>query len=548
MLKRIARELAFARHVPPRQLARRAALVVRRKAEARLRPALDAGDLRSAERPPLPLFAPRRGMAQRTADGWRLRFIGRTEEMPHTIEWKRSPDQLWRMNLHYMEYLEELADSDVEALIRQWTAANPPYARGSASDSWNAYAVSLRSVVWIQQLALRRERLDSAFLAEAEKSLAGQLRYLERHLETDVGGNHLIKNVKALAWASAYFDGAAAKRWRRKALRLLARELPLQILPDGMHFELSPAYHCQVLADLIEIRHALGSDPLNGALDEAIARAARAAADLAHPDGRIAQFGDAGLAMAYTPAECLAALGLEPEQHAVFTLGGYHGCRDRDCYFIADAGRIAPDQLPAHGHGDIGSFEWSVAGQRLVVDQGVYEYVAGPKRSASRSARSHNTLSVEGCDQAQFFGAFRVGARAGVTVTETSALEAGFGLEVRHDGFRHTGGGPIHLRRLQATPRHILIEDRLEGPPTTARVAILLHPDAAVQQIGASQMRVTCGKAAALVTGSAGLKTEAAVWWPDMGVECATVRIVMELQPGESAGRIELAAEAPDGR
>jgi hypothetical protein len=41
--------------------------------------------------------------------------------------------------------------------------------------------------------------------------VAEQLVFLERNLETDICGNHLIKNIKALIWASAYFTGPFAE-------------------------------------------------------------------------------------------------------------------------------------------------------------------------------------------------------------------------------------------------------------------------------------------------------------------------------------------------
>ena len=32
----------------------------------------------------------------------------------------------------------------------------------------------------------------------------------------------------------------------------LTAQLAMQVLPDGGHYERAPAYHCQVLADLID--------------------------------------------------------------------------------------------------------------------------------------------------------------------------------------------------------------------------------------------------------------------------------------------------------
>ena len=51
----------------------------------------------------------------------------------------------------------------------------------------------------------------------------------------------------------------AGGSWARQ---LLASELDEQVLADGMHYERSPAYHCQVLADLIDMRPWLEGDLL----------------------------------------------------------------------------------------------------------------------------------------------------------------------------------------------------------------------------------------------------------------------------------------------
>ena len=66
----------------------------------------------------------------------------------------------------------------------------------------------------MQQLARRGDRLPSTFRSEVEASLTEQIRFLVHNLETDILGNHLIKNVKALLWAGAFFSGAEAERWR----------------------------------------------------------------------------------------------------------------------------------------------------------------------------------------------------------------------------------------------------------------------------------------------------------------------------------------------
>jgi uncharacterized heparinase superfamily protein len=555
-LARARRTAAFARHVPARQIVARLALELRRRASLRLRPALDPGSLTRSDSPPRPIFPARSGMIAPAAPGWRFEFLGRAITTSEAVDWALpgpgAANQLWRMNLHYMEYLEELDAAEGLGLIGRWIAANPPWQPGYWRDSWNSYTVSLRVVVWMQRLAEWRGDSDDKVI----RSLASQLLFLERNLERDLGGNHLIKNIKALAWGSAFFSGPAADRWRKRAVALLAAELPRQILADGVHYERSPSYHAQVFADLLETRHALGGDPLEGALEQALERMASVVALLAHPDGGPAAFNDAGLTMAYAPADCIHAycklLGRDaPAIQGAFALrsAGYFGSHGATLSLIADMGRIGPDDLPAHAHADIGSFELSVGGARMVVDQGVYEYVAGPKREASRSAASHNCLSIIGSEPAEFFGAFRCGRRPDISLIEAeTGPDGGLILCGEHDGYRHLKGSPRVRRRIVIDGPNITIEDRI-GAQTghAARVAMLLHPECSIE-IDHCRAMIRRGEASIAVTASQPLAVEPAVWWPDMGREIATRRLVLTLGPNCLVSSLELEAfVGPDG-
>jgi uncharacterized heparinase superfamily protein len=542
-IARTRQNLAFARYIPLTKLARRAELSLRRRIGDRLphRPEAARGIARSPL-PPRAVFPPREALAPESSGGrLRFTFLNRTIEMaPSRIDWQApgpgAANQLWRMNLHYMEYLEGLDDKSWAQLVADWIRVNPKGKKGAWRDAWNSYALSLRVTVWLQELA-RREAELAAAIAAAEASAASQLRFLERNLETDLGGNHLIKNIKTLLWASIYFEGDDAERWRRIGLQLLSKELQKQILSDGMHCERSASYHAQVFADLLECRHALDRDPLGGALDETLRRMAQVTADLTHPDGGPVLFNDAGLTMAYSSADCLDVYERiyrrRPEPRRVFALeaAGYYGLRAGAVYMVADCGRIAPDDLPAHGHGDVLSFELSIAGRRVIVDQGVFEYSAGEKRQRARSASSHNTLCFEGADQAEFFGAFRCGRRPDVRVLNYEARADGFALEGTHNGFQNLTGEPRPVRRFDVTPRRIAIHDRIDGRAAQAlRIGFLLHPEIEAEAEG-RVATLKSGCAAIKVTSSEPISIEPAVWWPDMGTELKTSRLVIRLAP-----------------
>ena len=529
----LRRSIAFARHVPPRQALRRLALSARRAWRDQLGAKTARVDAAPAPDPPTPIFGPRSGMIESTPRGLVFTFLGRAVTMaPSAIDWdapSRDPEhQLWRMHLHYMEYLEEVGDTLLAALIDDWIRANPSVRAGAWKDSWNAYALSIRTVVWMQQLALRGGRIAQSTRALAVASLAAQLANLESELETDIGGNHLIKNLKALLWGSAFFRGADAQRWRRAGLRLLSVALEGQILSDGVHFERSPSYHAQVFADLLECRHVLGPENTPPELDARLRAIAQAIADLAHPDGLVAQFNDAGLHMAYAPRTCLDAFSLllgerpAPRTSFAFPEAGYFGLRSGNTFFVADCGRIGPDALPAHAHGDALSFEWSVAGERLIVDPGVFEYIAGPRRAAARSAATHNTLCYDGLDQAEFFGAFRCGRRPKVTVLAFDADDFHLVLKGTHNGF---GAAARHERQFEVEPGRLRIVDVFDPPcGRPARLGFLLHPEAVVGRAG-DRLLIVRGRARVEMRCDATITVEDAVWWPDMGVERPTRRV-----------------------
>jgi uncharacterized heparinase superfamily protein len=549
-LARIGQRLAFARHVPPRRIARRLSLDVKRRVLVKVarRELAEIGPLARAETPPQAVMAPRSGRIRHAGDGLELTFLNRSRALAFPIPWRIASgdrrDQLWSMSLHYMEYLEEADDATFVRLVEDWLGHNPPYRPDYWRDAWNSYALSLRVVVWMQQIA-RRPDLPALLQQRMQRSIAGQLGFLERNLETDLGGNHLVKNVKALVWGSAFFAGPEAERWRSLGLGLLDEVLREQVLADGVHEERSASYHAQVFVDLMECRAALGRDPLGDCLDRALASMAYVTANLAHGDGGPVLFNDSGLSMSYPPAQCLEAyrqltgVAVGPQPVFAYPSAGYFGRRSGGDSFIADCGPIAPDALPAHGHGDVLSFEWSVEGRRIIVDQGVYEYVAGPRRAAARSAASHNTVAIEGSDQAEFFGDFRVGRRPRATIGQWWARADGFVLEGFHDGFVQLSGGPVHTRTFDVSHDRILIVDRLSGRAEGAvRQGLLLHPDVKATCEGRS-VRLASGTVEIEIVSEVELAVEPAVWWPNLGVELATSRLVAAWPAGCERASLE---------
>lgn len=539
----LARRLHFARHTKPGQIWARLRLISKRKILQLLGRHREFVAPPLAPDPPLPVFAPRGIASAGVADLVGLPYRIEPPIAWHARELERGT-RLAKLNLHYMEYLEDLDDDAFAAVVSDWIAANPRYRRGYWLDNWNSYALSIRAVVWMQQLAARAGRLAPEFVEAAAASLAGQLAFLMRNIEKDIGGNHLIKNIKALIWAGRFFAGPEAARWRERGLALLRPALAEQILADGFHYERSPAYHGQVFADLLEIHHVLGPDA--ALLTPRLRDMAQIVADTSHGDGLCALFNDGGLHMTYRPAELLRVHGgsAAPRSRFSFPDGGLHGARIGKACLIVDCGAMGPDQLMAHAHGDTLSFELSWGRQRLIVDPGVNEYNMGERRAYSRATCAHNTVAIDGRDQADFFASFRVGRRGRGRVLSAQVDPAlPFALSGTHDGYAHLPGAPSHERSFRFDGDVLEVEDKLAGGKGQgARGRLLFHPDCRVEPVSERTVHIRApGISLEIASYGTPLVPGTAHHSPDFGTWLETSCLDFDLGPLPAANRLAIA-------
>lgn len=483
---------------------------------------------------PQPIFAARRHLVVDRAGQPHLCQLGKTYALSEPVDWllanECSPSHLERLAFHYLEFLESIEPALAESIVLDWIEQNPPWQPGYWLDTWNSYAISVRTVCLMQWLGQNPERTTAESGRTILGSVVEQIRFLSRNLELDIRGNHLMKNIKSLLWAGRFFVGREAESWFHHGLGLLRRELRAQFLGDGMHFELSPAYHCQVFADVLECVSVL-DDADRDAVLSSLRAPAQAIADLTHPDGLISLFNDAGLRMAYSPDECLLAfesLGGErprPRDRFAFEESGFYGARFDRSYLIFDCGPSCCDSLPAHGHGDILAFEWTVDGRRVIVDAGVREYEVGPERAWNRSTRAHNTVTVGDRDQCEFLRNFRVGHRAHGKCLEASL--SGVEIELTGCYTAHSADGQVvdHTRRIRAGSAELLITDEVKSSVSEpAKARLLLNHDCHIHHDGAT-VRIRIGETTIRVLSESAMSVVPSKWSPDFGAEFATSQI-----------------------
>jgi uncharacterized heparinase superfamily protein len=528
-----ARDLRTARHLPAAQFVHRlrflclrrfyAAFPTRpiRAARGRARGALSRRDLPRVAPQLLGVKSECVDRAEAAAAG-RFAHLSTERNYGAAIDW-RDPtvSPLWAYQMHYLGILVDCAVAGrpevAAAHLSSWTATF-----GDAWDpvAWHPYPVSLRLV----NVCLAASVLGSfdALGDGAVELVATHARYLEEHLERDVRGNHLLENAVALVTAARFVDGSADER---AALRLLRDVVEEQVLPDGMHFELSPMYHAIVLQRLLLLRQMVECGPLvHGIVERMQARLAW----MVCPDGEIPLFGDS--ARDFAPA-AVALVGGDTRPDAAAAMpacttaarstatarstaaasegvssaedAGLHVLRAGPLWCIFDTGAICPTYLPAHGQADALSVEVWVGDACLVTDPGLHEYT-GDERAWGRSSRAHSTITVDDRDSSEVYASFRVGGRERMETVATdnhsvTATLRPWGVDARLTRrVALDAGGVLSLQDEARTTSAAVVRSRLH-----------LHPDVEiVRGEGTDRLVLSVGGSRVLVRGSGPLFLE----------------------------------------
>ncbi len=375
-----------------------------------------------------PVFLDRFCVEELMAD--RVTFLHEAENFDWEGTWHidgRSP--LWNFNLHYFEYIHPLAYcysqtgerkylEKTAQMIRGWIRQNP---RSRGGEGWSAYTVSLRLTNWMAYLAAVGEKLDASFRKEMEGSIFEQYGYLSGHLEKETLGNHYFENLKTLVLCALFFGDTQSLPIYLDAFRKECRE---EILPDGMHFELSPMYHKIVLEGLLRVAVGLRQAKMaNAQLEQMVRDMLSAAWSMERGLSRTPLFNDSGDNVAKSLNALMVCasryLDITPDYRTAFPDSGFYLFTRGPWKLIVDAGQPGPDYIPGHSHCDAMSFELFRDGQPVLVNCGTYAYQC-KERPYFRSTEAHNTVQVAGVEQSEIWSTFRLARRSKTKVLELS--------------------------------------------------------------------------------------------------------------------------------
>ena len=444
--------------------------------------------------------------------------------------------KLWVYNLHYFDDLlaarAEQRSGVHREVIRRWLQDNPPH----AGTGWEPYPLSLRIVNWIKWLMVGNPPVEGM-----TASLVQQAHALSKQVEYHLLGNHILANAKALVFAGTFFEGKVAARWLKQGLTLLEDQLAEQVLVDGGHFERSPMYHSIILVDvldLIQLGQLYRSGEIArrlGGLRETAGGMASWLHSLLHPDREIPFFNDAAFGIAPPPRTILdyarsmgAARRITRSSIQHFDVSGYVSVHSADQFAVMDVAPVGPDYIPGHAHADTLSFEWSLLGQRVLVNSGTSEYGLSAERERQRGTAAHSTVVVNGLDSSEVWSGFRVARRA--RPFDVSIGQAGGCGIVRasHDGYHRLPRKVTHTREWRVIPGELVVKDRLAGKYRHAVAYFHVHPDVVLSSgEHGLELRLPNGHVCHITISGGSAAVETTSWQPEFGVSLTSQRLAV---------------------
>lgn len=369
---------------------------------------------------------------------------------------------IWELNRH--QQLVTLAKAwlltgnlayatEIAAQFYSWQKANP-YPLGI---NWaSTLEVAFRSVswLWVRGLLAGCQDLPSSFDTDLLLALQTHGRYIERHLSTYFSPNtHLLGEAVALFLIGTLCpEIGTAKRWQNKGWRIATEESKRQVRSDGVYFEQALYYHVYALDFFLHARILPGGNQVAvpQQFDDVVKKMLdfiQAVSEAGPPEGfgdddggrvfnprrnrvehmtdplivgailydsdkyaagalteeAIWLFGEKAIQISRKPAYAANASSKAFEAGGIYLMNDNQPCPQQ---LMIDAGPQGTGN-GGHGHADALSIRLSVDGCRFLIDPGACCYVSdGDDRDWFRGTAAHNTLRVDGLDQAVPAGPF----------------------------------------------------------------------------------------------------------------------------------------------
>lgn len=382
----------------------------------------------------------------------------------------------------------------------EWTSAME---LGIRVNSWiYTYVFLVHAFEKYQEKKVLLDELAHGILVMAE--------YIIKHrAKFSSANNHLIVEIFAVGMAGVLFD---KKEWVKLAVGILTEELPKQNYEDGVNKEMSLHYQGFVMEayGLLWLALAKNNYEVPQCWNEYLTHMSEYMADCCGDYGEVVVFGDndEGKLLDFQGKienhyrYVLQLMGIlldqryieiplienvswittkeQQEQYNRKTLykskmiahykkGGYTVLRSRDHKVLIgmDHAELGFGSIAAHGHADALSIQAFYEGKPVLVDSGTYNYhVPKSVRNEIRSAKAHNTVYVEGVEQAEMLGPFLLGKRYKVENVVAKKKEDCVEIDATI-----SYSGITHRRKITFDfERKLVVEDFVDGAEKAVQV------------------------------------------------------------------------------
>jgi hypothetical protein len=372
---------------------------------------------------------------------YRIPFLDFAQVGDHKIIWELNRHQHFvTLAQAWWFTRDERFAAELAAQWYLWRKENP-YPIGINWASTLEVAFRALSWLWVRRLLADCPAVPKTFQDDLLGGLALHGWYIERYLSTYFSPNtHLLGEGAALfAIGLMCPQIAAAPRWRESGWQIVLRQAETQVRADGFHFEQSVCYHVYAL-DFFEQARALASRngiAVPAEFDRTIDKMREALAAISQA-GAPPRFGDEdGGRVVGSPARPPASA---PARSVALTASGIYAMASAGAQLLIDAGPLGA-LAGGHGHADALSIQLVIRGRPALLDPGTFCYTC-PERDRFRGTAAHNTLQVDGRDQATPAGPFAWAAMPETSVDRWESAEA-FDLFAG----RHNGYAPVIHRR-----------------------------------------------------------------------------------------------------
>lgn len=372
----------------------------------------------------------------------------------------------WELNRHFQfsclaknyyltgkkEYLDELVD-----LFEDWNKHNL-FLHGAEWTSVMELGIRVNSWIYTYVFlvhAYEKYQEQKNLLDELAHGIIVMTEYIIKHrAKFSSANNHLIVEVFAVGMAGILFD---KKEWIKLAVGILTEELPKQNYDDGVNKEMSLHYQGFVMEayGLLGLALEKNEYDIPQSWKQYLTHMSEYMADCCGDYGEVVVFGDNDegklldlqgkiedhyryvlqlmgmlLDQRYTKLPLVENISwittkeqqeqynekelYEPKLIAHYKKGGYTVLRSCDHKVLIgmDHAELGFGSIAAHGHADALSIQAFYEGKPVLVDSGTYNYhVPKSVRNEIRSVKAHNTVYVEGIEQAEMLGPFLWGKR-----------------------------------------------------------------------------------------------------------------------------------------